>query len=170
MENKIKFHAPWCPGLPQDEESLSILKNSGIVTGVQTSAVDEELSMIMDAGLEYSLHMPGREMTMNPAADDFPEAFRTNRQLIKALDAAYNNEVGIHIGYSNTKIKKPADCKRKKDITAEGDNIDGSDETARRIIGNIRDAYYALIGVDGLQGCNFLLENLFFFNNNEVII
>jgi len=101
-----EIYVSWVKGLPQDEEALRILRENNL--GVEMSNIDGQVEMIQDAGVRFSSHTPGLNLTLNLAKPDFMEAFEGEQgerllQVIKSSDAQV---VGFHLGYSANHVYK----------------------------------------------------------------
>lgn len=86
--------------LVRDREALRILKESGIVSGIETSDIDEQVEMVKDAGLKFSSHK-SEVILSNPNCADLFDS--------RLLDVIINSDaptIGFHCGYSAERIYK----------------------------------------------------------------
>ena len=102
------MYVSWANGLPQSKEALKILKDSGIVSGVELSNIDGQVDMIQDAGLKVSSHTPGLSRTLNLANPDYMEAFKGEQgaRLLHVIRSSDAPTVGFHCGYSAERVYK----------------------------------------------------------------
>lgn len=60
----VEIYISWCKGLPENEEALGIIKDSGIIDGIETSDY-RDIEKIRSAGLKTSIHRPFRDKSFN---------------------------------------------------------------------------------------------------------
>ncbi len=99
-----EIYVSWSRGLPQDKEALRILRESGLVSGIETSNIDGQFEMIKDADLKVSLHTPGVDLTSNLANPNYVEIFdgEQGNRLLYVIRNSDASTVGFHCGYSVT--------------------------------------------------------------------
>ncbi|OGC47066.1 MAG: hypothetical protein A3A94_01115 [Candidatus Portnoybacteria bacterium RIFCSPLOWO2_01_FULL_43_11] len=104
----VELYVSWVKGLPQDKEALRILRENNL--GVEMSNIDGQVEMVKDAGVKFSSHTPGLNLTLNLAKPNFIDVF-DNEQGKRLLYVVKNSDapvVSFHLGYSAEKIYKMA--------------------------------------------------------------
>lgn len=71
----VELFCSWCRGLAQSREALKLLVDSNEFSGIELSIVNEEIDLILDAGLKVSLHNPLRNYHESIESDSFIESF-----------------------------------------------------------------------------------------------
>ncbi len=158
----MKIFAPWCNGLYRDKEALGILSRSGILSGVQTTNTGyDELRAMRDSGLELSLHAPNRGPFLNLADEGFADSLVRDDVLRSAIGLAGDRYLGLHMGYSNRKVRKEG-----TDVIPLGALMAGREELAGIFVDSVRAAQQILDR--DYPGKRILLENIgCFWNNGE---
>ncbi len=98
---KKRFYVSWSPGLLENPGALKILKDSGLVEGVETRLNGEDLNIIKDVGLKLSLHRPPFGFNLNFGDKDFIDFFQTEegRNTIKEINDSDASTVGFHLSF-----------------------------------------------------------------------
>lgn len=102
----VDFYASWVRGLPQDREALKILAGAGL--GVEMSNLDEQVEMVQKAGVKFSAHTPGLDLTLNLASLKTVAAFYGDQgeRLLEVIAKSDPDTVGFHLGYSAYEVVK----------------------------------------------------------------
>ncbi len=103
----VDLYVSWSKGLPESAEALRILRDSGVVAGVEMSNIGPEVERIKDAGLKFSSHTPGQDLTLNLASPRTLQAFREQGdRLLEVIGLSDPSVVGFHLGYSAREVVK----------------------------------------------------------------
>lgn len=102
----VEMYVSWIKGLPRDKETLGILRKNNL--GVEMSGIDEEVEMLQDAGVRFSAHTPGLNLTLNLAKPDFADVFKgeQGKRLLQVIRSSDAKIVGFHSGYSAAHVYK----------------------------------------------------------------
>jgi hypothetical protein len=99
----IKIFAPWSKELVNSPEALHILKESGIISGVELSYMPSDILLVQKAGLEISIHNPLREffevIEGGFLEDPNLRSVLTPEKLIASEECA-SLPISFHAGYS----------------------------------------------------------------------
>ncbi len=120
--DRMRIYATWAPGLPESPKALKLLKDSGIISGVELCNTDGQADGIRDAGLEVCYHNPGSDVFLNLGDPGYRSRVdsATGRSVIKAVQGSDSPYVSVHCGYAATGIKK---VYGKLDVDVTGDLI-----------------------------------------------
>ncbi len=102
---KQQVYVSWCEGLHQNRAALDILKNSGIVSGVEARpSSQEETALIKAAGLKVSLHRPPLKLDLGLADINFIKFFETKqgREVLESIRNSDSPTVGFHLSFSDS--------------------------------------------------------------------
>jgi|SRR3989344_1674909 len=100
----VEIYISWVKGLSQNKEVLRILRESGIISGIERVIIDEETLRIKEGSLKISLHNPGNINLANPDLNKF---FKSNGEnVLKAIKESDTSVVGFHCGYSAKEVYK----------------------------------------------------------------
>lgn len=108
-EKRPELYASWVKGLPQDKEALGILRRSGVIAGIEMGNLDPQVEMVQGAGLGFSAHTPGMDLTLNLASPrTLLNAFggEQRQRLLEVIRKSNPPIVGFHLGYSATEVVK----------------------------------------------------------------
>jgi sugar phosphate isomerase/epimerase len=83
--------------LPENKKALEILKNSRIISGIETSNLNEEIELIKKAGLKVSIHNPLRNLHLGLENRNLKK--NLTKELINKCELADTGLVGFHAGY-----------------------------------------------------------------------
>lgn len=133
----VEMYVSWAKGLPQDREALGILRESGVVAGVELSNIDDQYDMIKDAGLNVSSHTPGLNLTLNLADPNYMDVFdgENGPRLLQTIRDSDAPVVGFHLGYSAKSVYK---MKAYPNVPRQGSLITDESELREMLVGNIR--------------------------------
>ncbi len=108
QDTRPDLYASWTKGLPQDKEALDILRQSGVIAGIEMANIDPQVEMVQDAGLGFSAHTPGLDLTLNLASPEILNAFggEQGERLLDVIRKSQPPIVGFHLGYSARKVVK----------------------------------------------------------------
>src|SRR3989338_7272256 len=100
----VESYVSWVKGLPQDKEALRILRENNL--GVEMSNIDGQVEMVKDAGIKFSSHTPGLNLTLNLAKPNFVNIFEgpQGERLIHVIRNSDTKTVGFHLGYSASHV------------------------------------------------------------------
>jgi uncharacterized protein (UPF0276 family) len=143
----VDLFCSWCKGLPYSEEALFLLKDSGLIKGVELSNLDEQVDLIKKSGLKVSIHNPVRGFLDSLESQGIENLFNVTpiKEICSKSDLSF---VSFHTGYS-ARINKENTAEKilqdsKKNISFLKKNID------KKII---------------LENCS--LNSMFFENGDE---
>ena len=104
----MEIYVSWVKGLPQDKQALAALRDSGIITGVEMSNIDDGVERVLDQGLGVSCHTPGGNLTLNLASPRTLGAFwgPQAERLPKVIGLSTSPFVSFHLGYSAMEVVK----------------------------------------------------------------
>ncbi len=95
----MHIYASWCEGLPQNKKALKILKDSKIITGIETCQLDDDIGLIKKAGLRVNVHNPLRKLHIGLEDRRFKKEMNSER--IGLLEKSDEDFRGFHSCYRN---------------------------------------------------------------------
>jgi uncharacterized protein (UPF0276 family) len=96
---KKEIYASWCEGLPQSKNALKILKDSGMIIGIETCDLNEEIDLIKKSGLKVNVHNPLRKLRVGLEDKNLKKEMTPEKILLcKKSDEDF---VGFHTCYKN---------------------------------------------------------------------
>ncbi|MFA5931693.1 MAG: hypothetical protein WC821_05295 [archaeon] len=101
----VEIYASWTKGLPEDKEALAILKNSGIIAGIELCKAGNEIELIKNSGLKYNLHNALRDYKLGLDSQYFVPAMVKFPEVLKACRESDPPAIGFHTGYSSLEDK-----------------------------------------------------------------
>ena len=88
-----EIYVSWCEGLPENKEAMKILRDSGIVDGIETSEY-EDIDRIHSEGLKANIHRPFRWQDFNLEDNSLPEY---SEDEIKEYNKSDSPVLGFHL-------------------------------------------------------------------------
>lgn len=130
----VEMYVSWVKGLPQDKEALKILRDNNL--GVEMSNIDEQVEMLKDAGVRFSSHTPGGDLTLNLAKPSYTDVFEgeQGKRLLDVIRMSDAKTVGFHCGYSAEDVYK---MKAYPNIPKSNALITNSDKLMDTIIDSV---------------------------------
>jgi hypothetical protein len=101
----ISIYAPWCPGLSEDKEALAIIRDSKILTGIETCDADSEIDRIKAAGVKYNLHNPLFKEKIGLDCPQFVTAFTFHPKMLEYCNGSSPPALSFHTGYDSIENK-----------------------------------------------------------------
>ncbi|HSN50267.1 MAG TPA: hypothetical protein VLR52_03470 [Bacteroidales bacterium] len=104
----IGIYSSMIQGLADSREALSVIKGSGLLSGIETTEIAGTPEKIRNAGLKYSIHDPHLDGMNNLANPELPELFRSGDDagLLHGIRAADAPVIGFHCGFAAAKVFK----------------------------------------------------------------
>ena len=96
----VEIYGSWMRGLAQNKEALAIIKSSGKLAGIELSSFGEDVELIKQAGLKYSLHNPLRDYKVGLESKYFIPMI-TKLDLKKTCNESSPPAIGFHTGYAS---------------------------------------------------------------------
>jgi hypothetical protein len=93
----VEIYSSWSKGLAYDKTALKMLKGAGIA-GIELGQCGEEVELIQNSGLKFSLHNPSREKRLSLGSADFIQMLKKSPEIIETCNASGPPSVGFHIG------------------------------------------------------------------------
>ncbi len=107
---KKKFYVAWSEGLLENPEALNILKNSGLIEGIETRLnKGEDLTLLKDLGLKISLHRPPLGFDLHFGDKNFLDFFESEmgKEIIKIIDESESPTIGFHLSFKEEAFSTP---------------------------------------------------------------
>jgi len=152
---KQQVYVSWCEGLPQSREALNIIKDSGIVSGVEVRpSSQEEIALIKSAGLKVSLHQLPPKFRLGLADLNFIKFFETEHG-IEVLESIRNSDsptVGFHLSAFESSFSDEQDL-----LETVANNLFSLDAKINK---NVLDMKNVIVESQPLRGSNIFKRRL----------
>ncbi len=93
-----EIYASWCPGIVEDKEALKMIKNSGVLAGIELSNT-ESIPMLEEAEIKFNLHNPLFRKKMGLDHRGFADELIANPSTVIACKKSSPPALGFHAGY-----------------------------------------------------------------------
>lgn len=94
----VEFFCSWSKGLAYDEKALGILKNSGIISGVEMYNCDEQFDLVKKFGLKVSLHNPLKYYEFLLEEKELAQKLGKNKLFVDFCNRSDTKTIGFHAG------------------------------------------------------------------------
>ncbi len=94
----VEIYGSWCPGLVEDKEALKLVKDSGVLAGIELSNA-ESTSALEDAGVKFNLHNPLFRKKIGLDHPSFRDELIKSPEIVVACKKSSPPALGFHAGY-----------------------------------------------------------------------
>lgn len=150
------------------KQALAVLKQSGIISGIELPVINQDIERIQEAGLKVSSHNPGLDLTLNLGDPNFLDVFLTQdgQRVIEVARKSDAPTVGFHCGFSAEKVIKMYGC---PDVPFPGTLIKNRDLLLQRIAQNLAGLEQRInSGSDQSQRKQIVLETVDYSRNRPI--
>jgi|GEM_PF-1707305 len=95
-----EIYASWCKGILEDFVSLSLLKESNLIEGIELSNLSDSLELLNSVGLKYNQHNALRDYKLGLENEYFIPTMNKFSEVVKRCKESGPSVVGFHAGYS----------------------------------------------------------------------
>jgi len=151
----VEVYVSWCEGLPENKEALKVLRDSGIVDGIETSE-KEDIEKIHSEDLKANIHRPFRDNDFNLEDKEFPEY--AGKEIER-----YNKSDSPVLGFHLINHKKECEAEKEDILERIKDNIEKLDSVFKQdIVFEISPYWSEFVKLKGE-------DNMEYFTGKEII-
>jgi len=94
----VEIYGSWSPGLVEDESALKLIKDSGVLAGIELSSI-ESVPRLESEGIKFNLHNPFFRQKIGLDHSRFANELILSPETIMACKESSPPALGFHAGY-----------------------------------------------------------------------